>query len=129
MVLHPTRPAQPDGRSLVHHSGPPRRTLLLVLGAVAALLLTGCWLVLQRYNDRPPWAEDITYEAGYLHGKRVLQGDPTGKLTAELLDGGCVRMEAEGAAGRKATYNPKLWVTGCLDGAAGRPSAAQGLLP
>ncbi|WP_351228003.1 hypothetical protein [Streptomyces sp. NPDC002133] len=42
--------------------------------------------------------------------------------------GGCARMESEGLGGRKATHNPGLWVAGCLDGAAGRPSTRQGLV-
>ncbi|GLF96628.1 hypothetical protein [Streptomyces yaizuensis] len=122
------RPGQPADDSPVRHSGPSRRTLLTVAAVVGTLLLGGGTLVVQRYNDRPPRADDIAYESGYLYSNRIRQADHTGELVRKLLNGECVLLEAEGYGGTNATYNPQLWVEGCLDGAAGRPSREQGLI-
>ncbi|MER5768879.1 hypothetical protein [Streptomyces sp. NPDC001985] len=108
--------------------GPSRRALLRVVALAATALFTGAWLVIDQYNDRPPWADDVTYEAGYLHGNRVKQYDRDGALTADLLAGGCQRLAEDGTAGAKAEHDPELWVRGCLDGATGKVSAEQGLL-
>ncbi|MET7616225.1 hypothetical protein [Streptomyces sp. NPDC005408] len=121
MVLHGHHPV------VTHRPGPSRRTLSLVLASAAAVLLAGCWFVIQRHNERPPWAEDIAYEAGYLQGNRVRKYDPTGQETKKLLAGGCESLRAAGWGGRKATYDPGLWVNGCLDGAAGHKPLRQGL--
>ncbi|AVZ74174.1 hypothetical protein SLUN_20405 [Streptomyces lunaelactis] len=111
----------------VHHRGPSRRTLSLALASVAAILFAGCWLVIQRHNERPPWAKDVAYEAGFIQGNRIRQYDPTGQETIALLAGGCERLQAAGQGGLKASYDPGLWVDGCLDGAAGRQPVKQGL--
>ncbi|MER6999821.1 hypothetical protein [Streptomyces sp. NPDC000410] len=107
--------------ALVRHRGPSRRTLIVGLATLTALGIALAALVVWQHNDRPPWADDIAYEAGYVHGNRVRQTDVPGKRTQDLLTGGCVRLESEGLGGQKATHNPGLWVAGCLDGAAGRP--------
>ncbi|WP_327324903.1 hypothetical protein OG735_22095 [Streptomyces sp. NBC_01210] len=122
MVLlgHPTAGA-------THHPGPSRRTLSLAFASAAAVLLAACWLVIQQYNERPPWAQDISYEAGFIQGNRIRHYDPTGRQAKDLLAGGCERFRAEGRGGLKATYDPGLWVAGCLDGAAGRQLEKQGL--
>ncbi|MFI2350514.1 hypothetical protein ACH492_26405 [Streptomyces sp. NPDC019443] len=111
-----------------HRPGPSRRTLSLALASAAAVLLTGCWFVVRQYNERPPWADDVTYEAGFIQGNRVRQYDPTGQEVRKLLAGGCEELPSAGLGGRKASYNPGLWVDGCLAGAAGRQPERQGLL-
>ncbi|MQS36414.1 hypothetical protein [Streptomyces katsurahamanus] len=113
---------------LAAHRGPSRRSRALVLAAGLAVLFSGGWLLADRYGDRPPWAEDVAYEAGFLHGNRVRQYDPTGEEAAALLAGGCERLAASGDAGVKAAYDPGRWATGCRDGAAGKQPAEQGLL-
>ncbi|WP_328398650.1 hypothetical protein OHS70_17780 [Streptomyces sp. NBC_00390] len=110
-----------------HHRGPSRRTLALVLLTAGTLLLSGTWYLVQQYSERPPWAEDIAYEAGFVQGTRIRKTDPTGGQVEDLLAGGCARMVSKGLGGVKATYDPALWVTGCLDGASARPPARQGL--
>ncbi|MCX4824476.1 hypothetical protein OG883_32400 [Streptomyces sp. NBC_01142] len=110
----------------VRHPGPSRRVLSLTFASAAAVLLAGCWFVTLRHNERPPWAKDVAYEAGFLQGNRVRQYDPTGRQARDLLAGGCERFQAEGRGGLKATYDPGLWVDGCLDGAAGRQPEKQG---
>ncbi|TQK52997.1 hypothetical protein FBY35_3465 [Streptomyces sp. SLBN-118] len=112
---------------VTHRPGPSRRTLSLTLASAVAVLVAGCWFVIQQYNERPPWAEDISYEAGYVQGKRVRMYDPTGQEVKKLLAGGCAKIRSAGWGGRKATYEPGLWVNGCLDGAAGRQPLRQGL--
>ncbi|MEU9980491.1 hypothetical protein [Streptomyces sp. NPDC050856] len=113
--------------ALAHHRGPARRALLVVVTTAVVVCLTGAGLLIRAYGESPPWAADIAYESGYLLGKRVHQYDPGGRRVRELLDGGCARMEAEGLGGRNAAHDPVMWVSGCLDGAAGRPSRHQGL--
>ena len=110
-----------------HRPGPTRRTLTLTLASAAVLLLAGSWLLIQRYDERPPWADDVAYEAGFLQGNRVRNYDLTGEQVKDLLNGGCARLQAGGQGGLKSSYDPGLWVAGCLDGAAGRPAAEQGL--
>ncbi|MFI1394390.1 hypothetical protein [Streptomyces sp. NPDC020681] len=110
-----------------HRPGPSRRTLSLALASAAAVLLAGTWLLIQRHNERPPWAQDIAYEAGFVQGNRVRHYDRTGQEVKDLLAGGCARLRAEGVGGLKATYDPDLWVDGCLAGAAGRQPERQGL--
>ncbi|MFD3436785.1 hypothetical protein ACFWU3_04685 [Streptomyces sp. NPDC058685] len=111
----------------VHHTGPSRRTLLLAAASAAAVLAATAWGLVDRHHDRPPWAKDVAYESGFLQGNRVRQYDRTGQEVKDLLAGGCSRLHAEGWGGRKASYDPGLWVAGCLDGAAGRPASRQGL--
>ncbi|MEU4492682.1 hypothetical protein AB0F96_04280 [Streptomyces sp. NPDC023998] len=121
MVLHGHQTLGP------YRPGPSRRTLSLALTSAVAVLLAGSWFIIQRYNERPPWALDITYEAGYIQGSRIRKADPTGQETKKLLAGGCAQIQSAGWGGRKATYDPGLWVEGCLDGAAGRQLTKQGL--
>lgn len=111
-----------------HRPGPSRRSLTLALASAAAILFTGAWFIVQQYHERPPWAEDISYEAGYLEGNRVRKYDRTGVEVAKLLNGGCKTFQSSGWGGIKATYDPSLWVKGCLDGAAGRHPVRQGVL-
>ncbi|MFE7775468.1 hypothetical protein ACFU5O_16510 [Streptomyces sp. NPDC057445] len=113
---------------LVRHRVPSRAKLITLL--VAAGLLGACLaaLLVRQYNDRPPWGDDVAYEGGYIVGNRVRQTDMTGERTKALLSGGCARAEAEGRGGRRATHNQRLWVAGCVDGAAGRQSTHQGLV-
>jgi hypothetical protein len=113
--------------ALVRHRGPGRRTVLSAGAAALAVLLGATAYAIDAYHERPPWGSDIAYEAGYVLGSRVRHHDVRGERVRALLDGGCARMEAQGLGGRKATHNPALWVAGCLDGAAGRPFAHQGL--
>ncbi|MGW7364291.1 hypothetical protein ACWGI8_12890 [Streptomyces sp. NPDC054841] len=113
--------------SLVRHRGPSPRKLTAVIAAAVVLVAALTAVLIHKYNDRPPWGDDIAYEAGYVKGMRIRKSDPSGKWTKDLLSGGCARMESEGLGGRKATHNPGLWVAGCLDGAAGRASNKQGL--
>ncbi|EFG08076.1 Hypothetical protein SCLAV_3005 [Streptomyces clavuligerus] len=127
MVLLPG-PGQPGDPSLARHSGPSRRTRLIASAVGAAVLFGGGGLLVRQYNDRPPRADDIAYESGYLYSNRIRQGDPTGELVEKLLSGECVLLERDGYGGRNATFNPALWIEGCLDGAAGRPSREQGLV-
>lgn len=110
-----------------HPVGPSRRTLFLALASAVAVLFAGCWFVIQRHNERPPWAEDIAYESGYVQGRRIRMYDPNGQEVKKLLAGGCAEIRSAGWGGRKATYDPGLWVDGCLDGAAGRLPLRQGL--
>lgn len=117
-----------EGTALVRHRGPSRRRLLAAGATAAALLLALSVLVVTRYSQRPPGAERIAYEGGYLKGVRVRQRDVRGDLVPELLAGGCARMAREGPGGERAALAPDLWVEGCLDGAAGHPSRHQGLL-
>ncbi|MFD7609956.1 hypothetical protein [Streptomyces sp. NPDC059828] len=113
----------------VHHRVPGRRgRVLTALVACALLGAAGAAFLIWRFNDRPPWGDDVAYEGGYIMGTRIRQADVTGERTKELLSGGCARLLAEGLGGRRATHNSPLWVTGCLDGAAGRPSTHQGLV-
>lgn len=98
-----------------------------VVAAAVTLVVTVSGYTVRAYGERPPWGTDIAYEAGFLQGSRVRQFDMSGERVRDLLDGGCARMEAQGLGGRKATHNPAVWVAGCLDGAAGRPSRHQGL--
>ncbi|MFF3323384.1 hypothetical protein [Streptomyces sp. NPDC002889] len=111
----------------VQHRGLSRRALSLVLLPAGALLVAGTWFLVQRYNERPPWAQDVAYEAGFIQGSRTRHADPTGRQAKDLLAGGCERLEATGLAGLKASYDPGLWVAGCRDGAVGRPPVKQGL--
>jgi hypothetical protein len=116
---------QPTG--LVRHRGPSRSKSAAARAAATALVVAVAAVVIGRYNDRPPWGDDVAYEAGYLHATRIRQADMTGEPTKDLLTGGCARMESDGTGGPRATHNPRLWVTGCLDGAAGEVPAEQGL--
>ncbi|RST18004.1 hypothetical protein E2C00_12995 [Streptomyces sp. WAC05374] len=113
--------------ALVRHRGPRRRVFWSTVAAAVTLALAVGGHAIRTYDERPPWGSDIAYEAGYLQGNRVRHHDRTGDRVRDLLAGGCARMEAEGLGGRKATHNPALWVAGCLDGVAGRPSRHQGL--
>ncbi|MER7107041.1 hypothetical protein [Streptomyces sp. NPDC000229] len=113
--------------ALVRHRGPKRRVFWSAVAAAVALAATVGGYAIHAYDGRPPWGTDIAYEAGFLQGNRIRHSDVTGERVRELLGGGCARMEAEGLGGRKATHNPAVWVAGCLDGAAGRPSRHQGL--
>ncbi|MEV6395015.1 hypothetical protein AB0M39_09605 [Streptomyces sp. NPDC051907] len=113
--------------AVTHRAGPSRRTLALAVAAAIAVLTAGSWFLVQRHNERPPWADDVAYESGFVQGTRVRQYDRTGLEVADLLSGGCERMRAQGRGGLKATYNPELWVEGCLAGAEAAPPARQGL--
>ncbi|MFD5427235.1 hypothetical protein [Streptomyces sp. NPDC127084] len=108
--------------------GRRRGRVLTVLTACAFSAAVLAAFLIWRFNDRPPWGDDVAYEGGYIMGTRIHQADVTGERTKELLSGGCARLLAEGAGGHRATHNRPLWVAGCLDGAAGRPSAHQGLV-
>ncbi|GAA4911596.1 hypothetical protein ACFPM3_10355 [Streptomyces coeruleoprunus] len=114
--------------TLVRHRGPSRGKSLAFLAAVTAAFVAVCGVVVARFEDRPPWGSDIAYEAGYRKAARIRAYDRAGDLVRVLLHGGCARMEAEGAGRREATYDPALWVEGCLDGAAGRPSRHEGVI-
>ncbi|MFF8831955.1 hypothetical protein [Streptomyces sp. NPDC015131] len=98
-----------------------------VVATAVVLMGGGGGYAVASYAERPPWAADIAYEAGFLHGNRVRHHDLTGEQVRSLLDGGCDRARAEGRGGRKARLDPALWVAGCLDGAAGKPPRHQGL--
>ncbi|MCH0540417.1 hypothetical protein I3F58_12715 [Streptomyces sp. MUM 203J] len=117
-----------EGSALARHRGPSRLKLLTAGAMAAALFVAGSTLVIARYDDRPPGADRIAYEGGYLTGTRVRQRDVRGDLVPELLAGGCARMAREGLGGGRAALDPDRWVAGCLDGAAGHPSWHQGLL-
>ncbi|WP_371656064.1 MULTISPECIES: hypothetical protein [unclassified Streptomyces] len=108
----------------------PGRPRLKTLGAIAAavtLLLTAVSYAVWEYNDRPPWADDIAYESGFIAGSRARHYDRTGAEARKLLKGGCERWRSAGRGGEKAGYNPALWVEGCRDGAAGRQARKQGM--
>ncbi|MFF8957793.1 hypothetical protein [Streptomyces sp. NPDC014894] len=116
-----------DQQSLVRHRGPSRRALLIALTVAAAVLFGGGWLLVGKHTDRPPFAEDVAYEAGFLHASRVLKHDRDGLLAAGLRSGGCERLGRNSENDLKMSYDPGLWVKGCLDGAWGRPPVGQGI--
>ncbi|GAA2238037.1 hypothetical protein GCM10010232_26030 [Streptomyces amakusaensis] len=118
----------PDQTSLTAHSGPSRRALAITAAIAAVFLFGGGWLLLRQYGDRPPLAEDVAYESGFVHGSRVRQYDRVGDQVADLRAGGCERLALVGAGGREMSYDPGLWVKGCMDGVSGRPAAGQGIL-
>ncbi|SDM27973.1 hypothetical protein [Streptomyces wuyuanensis] len=116
-----------QGTALVRHRGPSRKKRAALLAAATAVVVALAGLLIHQYNDRPPWADDVAYEGGYLLANRIRKADATGERTKELLDGGCARLLREGAGARRATHKPGLWVAGCLDAAAGREPTKQGL--
>ncbi|WP_137988317.1 hypothetical protein [Streptomyces vilmorinianum] len=101
--------------------GPSRGKFIVCLTAAVLLATAAGGLVIARYDERPPWGTDIAYEGGYLQAVRI------SKLRA-LRDGECAEMERTGMGGERAVHNPRAWVDGCLDGAAGRPSRNQGIV-
>lgn len=113
---------------LVRHRVPSHRKLVLVLATAVAVCVAAAALLVRQYNERPPWADDIAYEGGYLQATRIRKADVSGERTRQLLHGGCARMQSEGIGGQRAAHNPQAWVAGCLDAAAGRQSGLQGLL-
>ncbi|MEV4944380.1 hypothetical protein [Streptomyces sp. NPDC053755] len=111
------------------HEGPPRRKFI---GCAATAMLLGMAVAaygIAEFDERPPWGTDIAYEGGYLQAVRIRQYDLTGERTRALLAGECAAMERRGMGGDRSVHDPAAWVTGCLDGAAGRPSSNQGILP
>ncbi|MFG3496168.1 hypothetical protein [Streptomyces sp. NPDC047928] len=110
------------------HRGPARGKTLAACAAAVAVVVAAGGAAIHTYGERPPWGDDIAYEAGFVTGNRIRHHDRDGHLTRDLLDGGCARMRDQGVGGPKAAHNPGRWVEGCLDGAAGRPSRHQGLM-
>ncbi|MGW2015678.1 hypothetical protein [Streptomyces sp. NPDC001927] len=110
------------------HEGPPRGKFIGCLVVAVLVGTAAAGLVIAEYNERPPWGTDIAYEGGYLQAVRIRKADPTGERARALLNGECVSMERTGMGGDRAVHDPAAWVSGCLDGAAGRPSKNQGLV-
>ncbi|GHB02053.1 hypothetical protein ACIQRS_26360 [Streptomyces termitum] len=110
------------------HEGPPPRTFVPLAVTAALLVLTGAGLLIDAYDERPPWGTDIAYEGGYILASRIRGYDTDGSRTRSLLAGECARMERDGMGGDRAVHDPAAWVEGCLDGAAGHPSRNQGLI-
>ncbi|MFF9913536.1 hypothetical protein [Streptomyces sp. NPDC013457] len=110
------------------HEGPPpgKFVACLITAVLVGTAVAGYGIA--RYNERPPWGTDIAYEGGYLQAVRIRKADPTGERSRAMLSGECAQMERMGMGGGRAVHDPAAWVTGCLDGAAGRPSQNQGLV-
>ncbi|MEU7035531.1 hypothetical protein ABZ958_17845 [Streptomyces sp. NPDC046237] len=103
------------------HQGPPRGKFVACLATAVLIGTAVAGYVVARYDERPPWGTDIAYEGGYVQAVRIAK-------FRELRDGECADMERTGMGGRPATHDPRAWVAGCLDGAAGRPSRNQGIV-
>ncbi|MFD0143510.1 MULTISPECIES: hypothetical protein [unclassified Streptomyces] len=110
------------------HEGPSRGKFAACLTTAVLVGTAVAGYGIARYDERPPWGTDIAYEGGYLQAVRIRKADVTGERTRALLSGECAEMERTGMGGDRAAHDPAAWVTGCLDGAAGRPSQNQGLL-
>ncbi|MFJ8661325.1 hypothetical protein [Streptomyces sp. NPDC093795] len=110
------------------HEGPPLRKFVPFAVVSVLVALTGTGLLIDTYDERPPWGTDIAYEGGYVQASRIRGYDVDGTRTKALLDGECARMERDGMGGDRAVHDPAAWVAGCLDGAAGRPSRNQGIV-
>ncbi|MEU6877485.1 hypothetical protein [Streptomyces sp. NPDC046712] len=112
----------------VRPEGPSRATFAAGLTVAVLLGTATAGAVVARYDERPPWGTDIAYEGGYLQAVRIRKSDLDGERTRALLAGECAAMERRGMGGDRAVHDPPAWVTGCLDGAAGRPSRNQGFV-
>ncbi|MER8232294.1 hypothetical protein [Streptomyces sp. NPDC094049] len=108
------------------HQGPPPRKFAAAIAATVLVGTAAVGLLISRYDDRPPWADDIAYEGGFVQASRIRGYDVDGSRVRALLDGECARMERDGMGGARAVHNPARWVQGCLDAAAGLPSKNQG---
>ncbi|MBT2445010.1 hypothetical protein J7E93_33965 [Streptomyces sp. ISL-36] len=113
---------------MVRQEGPSRRQFIAGLTAAVVLGTTAAGAVIARYAERPPWGTDIAYEGGYVQAVRIRKYDQDGERTRALLAGECAAMERRGMGGDRAVHDPAAWVSGCLDGAAGRPSRNQGMV-
>ncbi|MGW6568006.1 hypothetical protein [Streptomyces sp. NPDC054975] len=110
------------------HEGPPRGKFVACVAAAVLIGTTVAGFGIATYNERPPWGTDIAYEGGYLQAVRIRKADVTGQRTRALLAGECASMERMGMGGDRAVHDPAAWVSGCLDGAANRPSRNQGIV-
>ncbi|WP_329622417.1 hypothetical protein OG357_19890 [Streptomyces sp. NBC_01255] len=110
------------------HEGPSRGKFTAGITVAVALAAAAAGVVIDRYDDRPPWGTDIAYEGGYILASRIRGYDVDGSRTKALLAGECALMERQGMGGERAVHDPAAWVAGCLDGAAGRPSRNQGIV-
>ncbi|MFD9489676.1 hypothetical protein [Streptomyces sp. NPDC059991] len=106
--------------------GPVGRRGVAPIGS-AGLPRRSTAVTIWEYSDRPPWADDIAYESGFIAGSRARPYDRTGAGARKLLKGGCERWRPDGRGGEKAGHNPGLRVEGCRDGAAGRQPRKQGM--
>ncbi|GAA3491086.1 hypothetical protein [Streptomyces cremeus] len=112
------------GELSTHVPGPRRRNLLIAAVVAAAVLAAATWVLIARFNERPPWAQNVGYEAGYYRGQQIRKTDRTGDKVKEAVAGGCASAVADG--GKKADDAPEAWVRGCLDAVRGKPSNPNG---
>ncbi|WP_406059958.1 hypothetical protein OG462_21880 [Streptomyces sp. NBC_01077] len=110
------------------HEGPSRGRFAAGLTVAVVLATAGAGLLIDTYNERPPWGTDIAYEGGFVQASRIRGYDVDGSRTKALLAGECALMERQGMGGDRAVHDPAAWVEGCLDAAAGRQSRNQGIV-
>ncbi|MFJ2742865.1 hypothetical protein ACIO3O_24740 [Streptomyces sp. NPDC087440] len=108
------------GELSTHVPGPRRKNLLIAGVVAAAVLAAALWVIVTQFNERPPWAQNVGYEAGFYRGQQIRKMDRTGDKVKEAVAGGCEQWVADG--GKKADDAPQSWVRGCLDAVRGLPS-------